>query len=118
MVVDYYSPFFKALEQFVSGNWHWGYTKVDMASGTISVQPGPNLPANVKAAGLALQADIVEGAIQISFASTSSGAPFCYVSPSAASCMDNTLTVPSGGGTPTGNMAALLNYLPTASSLP
>jgi len=122
MVVDYYSPFFKAMEQFVSGNWHWGYTKVDMASGTISVQPGPDLPAAVKAAGLALQADIVEGAIQISFATQatgpSAGAPFCYVNPSASSCADNTLTVPSGGGTPTGNMAAILNYLPQASSLP
>jgi basic membrane lipoprotein Med (substrate-binding protein (PBP1-ABC) superfamily) len=118
MIVDYYSPFFKAMEDFVSGNWHWGYTKVDMASGTIKVQPGPNLPANVKAAGLALQEDIVEGAIIISFASTSGGAPFCFVNPSDASCLDKTLTVPSGGGTPTGNMAAQFNYLPTASSLP
>ena len=84
----------------------------------IAVQPGPNLPANVKAAGLALQSDIVEGAIQISFASTSGGAPYCFVNPHASSCADSTLTVPSGGGTPTGNMAALFNYLPQASSLP
>jgi basic membrane protein A and related proteins len=117
-VVDYYTPLFKALEQFVSNNWHWGYTKVDMASGLIAVQPGPNLPAAVKAAGLALQSDIVEGAIIISFASTSSGAPYCFTNPTASSCTDKTLTVPSGGGMPTGNMAALFSYLPPVSSLP
>ncbi len=118
IVVDYYTPLFKAMEQFVTNNWHWGYTKVDMASGLITVQPGPSLPANVRAAGLLLQSDIVEGAIQISFASTSGGSPYCFVNPSASSCADSTLTVPSGGGTPTGNMAAQFNYLPTASSLP
>jgi basic membrane lipoprotein Med (substrate-binding protein (PBP1-ABC) superfamily) len=118
IVLDYYSPFFKAMEDFVSNTWHWGYTKVDMASGLIKVQPGPNLPANVKAAGLALQSEIVEGAIIISFASTSSGAPYCFVNPSASSCADKTLTVPSGGGMPTGDMAALFSYLPEASSLP
>jgi basic membrane protein A and related proteins len=121
IVVDYYTPFFKALQQFVSGTWHNGYTKVDMASGLISVQPGPDLPANVKAAGLALQSDIVEGAIIISFASTSGGSPYCFVntgSQFSSTCGDSTLTVPSGGGTPTGNMAALFNYLPPVSSLP
>ena len=118
IVVDYYTPFFKALEQFVSNNWHWGYTKVDMASGLIAVQPGPNLPANVKAAGLALQSDIVEGTTIISFASASSGAPYCFDNPHASSCADTTLTVPSGGGMPTGNMAALFSYLPPVSSLP
>lgn len=118
IIVDYYTPFFKAMEQFVSNNWHSGYTKVDMASGLIAVQPGPDLPANVKAAGLVLQSDIVEGTIVISFASTSAGAPYCFANSSATSCADTTLTVPSGGGTPTGNMAAQFNYLPTASSLP
>jgi len=118
IVLDYYSPFFKAMEDFVSNTWHWGYTKVDMASGLIKVQPGPDLPANVKAAGLALQSDIVEGSIIISFASASSGAPYCFANPSASSCADKTLTVPSGGGMPTGNMAALFSYLPQASSLP
>jgi basic membrane lipoprotein Med (substrate-binding protein (PBP1-ABC) superfamily) len=121
IVVDYYTPFFKALEQFVSNNWHWGYTKVDMASGLISVQPGPNLPATVKAAGLALQSDIVEGSIIISFLSTSGGSPYCYAntgSQYSSSCGDTTLTVPSGGGMPTGNMAALFSYLPPLSSLP
>jgi basic membrane protein A and related proteins len=121
IVVDYYTPFFKALQQFVSGNWHNGYTKVDMASGLISVQPGPDLPANVKAAGLALESDIVEGSIIISFASTSGGSPYCFVntgSQYSSSCGDSTLTIPSGGGIPTGNMAALFSYLPPASSLP
>jgi len=118
IVVDYYTPFFKAMEQFVNGNWYWGYTKVDMASGLIAVQPGPDLPANVKAAGLALESDIVEGEIQISFASTSGGAPYCFSNPTASSCADNSMTVPSGGGQPTGTMAAQFNYLPPASSLP
>jgi basic membrane lipoprotein Med (substrate-binding protein (PBP1-ABC) superfamily) len=122
IVLDYYSPFYKAMQQFVSGTWHWGYTKVDMASGLIAVQPGPNLPANVRNAGLLLQSEIVEGQIQISFASTQSGAPYCYANAvkagSASACGDSTLTVPSGGGQPTGNMAAQFNYLPPASSLP
>jgi len=118
IVVDYYTPMFKALEQFVTNNWHWGYTKVDMASGLIAVQPGPNLPANVKKAGLALQAAIVQGSTIISFASDSTGAPYCFDNPSASSCADNTMTIPTGGGMPTGNMAALFSYLPTASSLP
>lgn len=118
IVLDYASMYFKVMQAFVDNNWHWGYTKVDMAAGLIAVQPGPNLPANVKSAGLALQSDIVEGAIVVSFASASSGAPYCFANPSASTCADSTLTVPSGGGTPTGNMAAQFNYLPTASSLP
>jgi len=118
IVIDYATPFFKSLLDFVSNNWHWGYTKVDMPSGLERVQPGPDLPANIQAAGLALQSDIVEGAIAISFASTSGGSPYCFVNPTASSCADSTLTVPSGGGTPTGNMAAIFNYLPPASSLP
>ena len=118
IVVDYYTPFYKALQQFVDNNWHNGYTKVDMASGLIAVQPGPGLPANVKAAGLAIQSDIVEGQIIISFASDANGAPHCFDTPSASTCADTTLTVPSGGGQPTGNMAAQFNYLPPASSLP
>ena len=121
IVIDYAGPLNKALLDFVNNHWHGGYTKVDMASGLETVQPGPDLPANVKAAGLALQSDIVEGSIVISFASASNGSPYCYVntgSTYASSCGDTTLTVPSGGGTPTGNMAALFNYLPQASSLP
>jgi len=121
IVIDYATPIFKSLLDFVNNNWHNGYTKVDMASGLERVQPGPNLPANVKAAGLALQDDIVEGSVAISFASTSGGSPYCFVntgSAFASTCGDTTLTVPSGGGTPTGNMAALFNYLPPVSSLP
>jgi len=118
IIVDYYTPFFKSMEQFVIGDWHWGYTKVDMASGLIAVQPGPNLPANVRAAGLLLQSEIVEGLVTISFAGSSGGAPFCFVNPTDATCKDTTMTVPSGGGMPTGNMAALFSYLPPASSLP
>jgi basic membrane lipoprotein Med (substrate-binding protein (PBP1-ABC) superfamily) len=123
IIVDYYSPFFKAMEQFVSNTWHWGYTKVDMASGLIAVQPGPNLPAKVKAAGLALQSDIVTGTVSISFQSDSTGNPNCWTQEffnhvTPAGCTDTSIVVPSGGGTPTGNTAALFNYLPAASSLP
>ena len=118
IVIDYASPFFKAMLDYVNNNWHWGYTKVDMPSGLLRVQPGPDVPANIAAAGLALQSDIVEGQIQITFASTSGGSPYCFVNPTASSCADTTLTVPSGGGAPTGNMAAQFNYLPPVSSLP
>ena len=118
IVIDYATPFNKAFLDYVSNSWHNGYTKVDMASGLEVVQPGPNLPAAVRAAGLALQSDIVEGSIIISFASTSGGSPYCFVNPSATSCGDSALTVPSGGGMPTGNMAALFSYLPPVSSLP
>ncbi|HYB06724.1 MAG TPA: BMP family ABC transporter substrate-binding protein [Nitrososphaerales archaeon] len=121
IVIDYASPIFKSMLDYVNNNWHWGYTKVDMASGLEKVQPGPNVPAKIAAAGLALQSDIVEGQIVISFASTSSGSPYCFVntgSAYASTCGDTTLTVPAGGGTPTGNMAAQFNYLPPASSLP
>jgi len=44
IVLDYYSPFFKAMEDFVSNNWHWGYTKVDMASGQIRCSQGLRCP--------------------------------------------------------------------------
>ena len=121
IVIDYAAPMNKALLDFVNNNWAWGYTKVDMASGLERVQPGPNVPTNIAQAGLALQSDIVEGSIVISFASTSSGSPYCFIntgSAYASTCGDTTLTVPSGGGTPTGNMAAQFNYLPPVSSLP
>ena len=121
IVIDYATPMFKAMLDYVTNNWHWGYTKVNMASGLERVQPGPNVPANIAAAGLALQSDIVEGQIIISFASTAGGSPYCFVntgSAYASTCGDTTLTVPSGGGTPTGNMAAQFNYLPPVSSLP
>jgi len=118
IIVDYSTPFFKALLAYVNDNWHYGYTKVDMTSGLIAVQPGPNLPANVKKAGLALESDIVEGLITISFKGAASGDPSCFDNPKDPTCADTTLTVPSSGGTPTGNMAALFSYLPPASSLP
>ena len=120
IVIDYATPLNKALLDYVNNNWHWGYTKVDMASGLLRVQPGPDVPATIAKAGLALQSDIVEGQIVITFASTSGGSPYCWVntgSAYASTCGDTTLTVPSGGGTPTGNMAAQFNYLPPLSSL-
>jgi len=118
IVVDYATPFFKAMLAYVGNNWHYGYTKVDMASGTISVQPGPNLPANVRKAGLALQSDIVEGLITISFKGAATGDPYCFDNPKDPGCADTTLTVPAGGGAPTGNAGALFSYLPTVASLP
>jgi len=118
IVVNYQTPFFNALNSFVTNNWHYGYTKVDMPSGLIAVQPGPDLPANVQKAGLALQSDIVEGLITISFKGAATGDPYCFDNPKDPGCADTTLTVPSGGGTPTGNMGALISYLPPASSLP
>lgn len=118
IVVDYATPFFKAMLDYVSNNWHYGYTKVDMASGTIKVQPGPNLPAKVRNAGLALQEDVVLGSIILTFKSTTGGVPFCFANPHDPSCADNSFSVPTGGGTPTGNTAAQFNFLPDTSSLP
>jgi basic membrane lipoprotein Med (substrate-binding protein (PBP1-ABC) superfamily) len=118
IIVNYAPLYFKAMLDYVTGNWAWGYTKADMASGVIRVQPGPNVPTKIAQAGLVLQNDIVEGAITLSFKTDSSGNPYCFDNPKNTSCADTSLVVPPGGGQPTGNTAALFNYLPPVSSLP
>ena len=117
IVVNWATLYNKALIDYVSGNWQWGFSTANMASGIVQVNPGPNVPANVRAAGLKLQQDIVIGTIVLYFNSDATGNPNCFDHPTASSCADTTLTVPSGGGMPTGNTAAQFNYLPAVSSL-
>jgi basic membrane lipoprotein Med (substrate-binding protein (PBP1-ABC) superfamily) len=118
IVVNWAALYNKALIDYVTHNWSWGFITANMASGTVQVQPGPNLPANVKKAGLALQADIVLGSIIMSFkTNAATGNPFCFDKTTDPSCADSSLVVPSGGGAPTGNAAAQFNFLPPVSSL-
>ncbi len=119
IVVNWAALFNKVLIDYVTHNYSWGFLTANMQSGIVQVQPGPNLPANVKAAGKALQNDITLGSIILYFKTNpSTGHPFCFDNTSDASCADSSLVVPSGGGAPTGNTAAQFNYLPPLSSLP
>ena len=117
IVVNWAAMYNNALLDYVNNNWAWGFVTANMGSGFVRVQPGPNVPANVKAVGLAIQTDINIGTIALYFKSDKTGNPFCFDTPSDPSCADTTLTVPAGGGAPTGNTAAQFNYLPPVSSL-
>jgi basic membrane lipoprotein Med (substrate-binding protein (PBP1-ABC) superfamily) len=109
IVVNWATLYNKALVDYVTHNWSWGFLTANMQSGVVQVQPGPNLPANVKAAGLALQNDITLGSIVMYFKGNSStGDPFCFDNPADPSCADTSLS----------NTAAQFNYLPPVSSLP
>lgn len=122
IVVNWATLYNKALIDYVTGNWQWGFSTANMASGVVQVNPGPNVPANIRAAGLALQQDIVIGSITTYFKTDSNGNPRCFNQAAAnvndPTCADTTLTVPSGGGTPTGDTAMQFSYLPAVSSLP
>jgi basic membrane protein A len=122
IVVNWATLYNKALIDFVTGNWHWGFSTANMASGVVQVNPGPNVPSNIRQAGLALQTDIVIGSITTYFKTDSNGNPHCFNQAqnkvNDPTCADTTLTVPSGGGTPTGSTAMQFSYLPSASSLP
>jgi basic membrane lipoprotein Med (substrate-binding protein (PBP1-ABC) superfamily) len=122
IVVNWATLYNKALIDFVTGNWQWGFSTANMASGVVQVNPGPNVPSNIRAAGLALQADIVTGSISTYYKTDSNGNPHCFnqaqAKTSDPTCADSTLTVPTGGGTPTGNTAMQFSYLPAVSSLP
>ena len=117
IVVNWATLYNKALIDYVTGNWQWGFSTANMASGIVQVNPGPNVPANIRAAGLKLQQDIVIGTIVLYFNSDANGNPHCFDSPNDAACAGTTLTVPAGGGAPTGNTAAQFNYLPPLSGL-
>jgi len=117
IVVNWAALYNKALIDYVTNNWHWGFSTANMASGIVQVNPGPNLPANIRAAGLHLQQKIVVGTVALYFKADSKGTPLCFDSPNDPSCADTTLSVPAGGGVPTGDTAAQFNYLPPASSL-
>lgn len=122
IIVNWAALYNKALIDYVSGTWAWGFSTANMASGIVQVFPGPNVPSNIRQAGLALQTDIVIGSISTYFKTDSNGNPHCFNQAqnkiSDPTCADTSLTVPSGGGTPTGNTAMQFSYLPAASSLP
>ena len=122
IVVNWATLYNKALIDYTTGNWQWGFSTANMASGVVQVNPGPNVPTNIRHAGLALQTSIVIGSIATYFKTDSNGNPH-FFNPAAANvddptCADKSLTVPSGGGTPTGDTAMQFSYLPTVSSLP
>lgn len=118
IVVNWAALYNKALIDYVTHNSAWGFVTANMASGIVQVYPGPNVPTNIRKAGLALQTDIVIGTVSLFFKSDSNGNPHCFDTPADSVCADSTLTVPSSGGAPTGDTAAQFNYLPPASSLP
>ncbi|MDG6900607.1 MAG: BMP family ABC transporter substrate-binding protein [Nitrososphaerota archaeon] len=118
IVVNWAALYNKALIDYVTHNYSWGFVTANMASGMVQVQPGPNVPAKIRAAGLALQSDVVVGTISLYFKADSTGTPLCFNTPTAAGCADTYVTVPSGGGTPTSDTAAQFSYLPTVASLP
>ena len=106
IVVNWATLFNKALNDYVSGNWHWGFVTADMQSGIVQVQPGPTLPANVKAAALKMQGLFTLGAVVSYFqTSTTTGDPVCFDTP--AQCADTSLST----------AAMQFNYLPSLSSL-
>lgn len=118
IVVNWATLYNKALIDYSSNNFSWGFVTANMASGIVQVQPGPNVPKTIAQAGLALQSQIVVGTISLYFKADSTGNPLCFNTPTDPSCADTTLTVPAKGGTPTGNTAAQFSYLPPVSSLP
>ncbi len=117
IVVNWATLYNKALIDYVTHNWMWGFATANMASGIVQVNPGPNVPANIQQVGLKLQQDIVIGTIVLYFNSDANGNPHCFASPNDSACADTTLNVPTGGGVPSGNTAAQFNYLPALSSL-
>jgi len=118
IVVNWATLYNKALIDYVSHNWQWGFVTANMASGIVQVNPGPNVPSTIRQAGLKLQSMVVVGTITLYFNSDSNGNPHCFDSATDPACADNSLVVPSGGGAPTGNTAAQFNFLPDKSSLP
>ena len=122
IVVNWATLYNKALIDYVTGNWQWGFSTANMASGVVQVNPGPNVPSQIRQAGIALQQDIVIGSIATYFKTDSNGNPHCFNQAAGnvndPTCADTSLTVPSGGGTPTGDTAMQFSYLPAASSLP
>ena len=108
IVVDWGPLFNGALNAYVSGSWAWGYVSATMDSGLIRVQPGPNVPANVRAEALKLQSLIVQDSITLSTATNpNTGDPLCFDTPSLPQCADTSIAT----------AAMQSNYLPPISSL-
>lgn len=108
IVVNWATLFNKALNDYVSGNWHNGFVTANMQSGIVKVQPGPNVPASVASKALAMQDMFTLGSV-ISYFSTNpaTGDPVCFDTPTLAQCADTSMST----------AAMQFNFLPTLSSL-
>ena len=104
IVVDWSIPYAAALRAYVGGTWRNGFLTASIASGIVKVQPGPNVPANVKALAARLQTDFLLQALVIGFQTDpKTSTPVCF---------EQTTPVGQCTDTGTGNTAAQLNYLP------
>ena len=104
IVVDWSIPYSAALRAYVGGAWRNGFLTASIASGIVKVQPGPNVPANVKALAARLQTDFLLQALVIGFQTDpKTSTPVCF---------EQTTPVGQCTDTGTGNTAAQLNYLP------
>lgn len=104
IIVDWTIPYAAALRAYVGGSWRNGFLTASIASGMVKVQPGPNVPANVKKLAATLQADFLLQSLVISFQTDAkTGTPVCFgQSTPTGQCTD----------TSSGNTAAQLNFLP------
>ncbi len=104
IVVDWTIPYAAALRAYVGGTSANGFLTASIASGIVRVQPGPNVPANVKAEATKLQTDFLLQSLVISFQTDpKTSTPLCFEqSTPTGPCAD----------TSSGNTAAQLNYLP------
>lgn len=108
IVVNWGPLYNAALNDYVNGNWRWGFVTANMGGGMVKVQPGPNVPANVKAIASKLQDMFTQGAIVMYFKTNpATGDPLCFDNPNQAGCSDSSLA----------STAAQFNYLPKFSSL-
>jgi basic membrane lipoprotein Med (substrate-binding protein (PBP1-ABC) superfamily) len=104
IIVDWTIPYAAALRAYVGGSWRNGFLTASIASGMVKVQPGPNVPANVKALAARLQNGFLFQSLVISFQTDpKTSVPACFEqSTPTGQCTD----------TASGNTAAQLNYLP------
>lgn len=111
IVVNWGPLYSAALNAYVNGNWAWGYLTANMASGIVTVQPGPQVPANIRAIANNLQSMIISQTLSMSFAvdPNNPGTPICFAAqlqtPVPSSCADTNVN----------NTAAQLNFIPNLS---
>lgn len=106
IVVDWGVLYGAAIRDYVLGTWRWGFFTANMESGVVKVQPGPNVPADVKSLANKLQNMIITGSIIMSFdVNPQTGSPLCFDQPTLPQCADTSLN----------NTAAKFNYLPPLS---
>jgi basic membrane lipoprotein Med (substrate-binding protein (PBP1-ABC) superfamily) len=104
IVVDWTIPYAAALRAYVGGTWRNGFLTASIASGMVSVQPGPSVPANVKALANKLQTLFFLQSLALSFKTDATSGSF--------TCFEQSTPTGQCTDTSTGNTAAILNYLP------